>query len=80
MSGLVHGSAPIARSVGFAPALSSDDARWQVLFLYLWRGHAEACKFEPYGEALAVFHTAARATFASASARARPKTARCRNW
>ena len=54
---LVHGSAPIERAVGFRPALSSDGAGWKDLSLYLWRGQAEACEFEPFSEALAIFHT-----------------------
>ena len=57
MTSLAHGSAPIARSLGFAPALSSDAAGWRDMSLYLWRGSAAGCEFEPYGEALAVVHT-----------------------
>ncbi len=55
--GLAHGAEPIAASMGVSPALSSEDAGWKNLSLYLWRGHADHCDFVPFGETLAVFHT-----------------------
>jgi len=57
MTPLVHGSGPIERAVGFRPALSSDRAGWKDVSLYLWRGEAQAAEFEPFAEALAIFHT-----------------------
>lgn len=46
----------IHHAVGFAPELSSDDAGWDSLALYGWRGSCREADFAPFPEAVVVYH------------------------
>ena len=47
----------VGRAVGLAPALSSDDAGWNSVALYAWRGRCSAAHFDPLPEPALVYHT-----------------------
>ena len=46
----------IRQSVGFSPELSSEDAGWDSLALYAWRGECREAVFEPFEEPVIVYH------------------------